>query len=400
MVFKRQRQAFTLVELLVVIAIIGILVGLLLPAVQAAREAARRMACSNNFHQIGLALHNYDTKFKQFPTEQGGTWSDGNTPQNMNNRHDLSFLVALLPDMEQQPLWEKISNPSIFNGVQYPPMGPAGWISNYEPWITEVPALRCPSDPGSGRPGYGRTNYAACMGDSVDFMHLGKVQIQNGAIRRVPANWYVNRANAANRGLFIPRTPTRLKEVLNFDGTSNTIACGEIATDLGDRDARTLPSWRNGGNAVRNNPLTCVPQISPERPNFWSDGTDGGVAPQLAGPAQGRGLRWAHAVTVYTECNTIRPPNTELCLQGGSNAGINAPGNATVSSRHAGGAHVLMADASVQFITDSIEAGDQSIPNVWLNGTGPSTVGSESPYGVWGALGTKRGGETIEGVFD
>src|SRR5918992_109087 len=92
-----QKRAFTLVELLVVIAIIGILVSLLLPAVQAAREASRRLQCSNNLKQLGLALHNYHDVFKKFPYLRGGR----NNPANRCG--DYHGVVSMFPYFEQLP---------------------------------------------------------------------------------------------------------------------------------------------------------------------------------------------------------------------------------------------------------------------------------------------------------
>ena len=109
------RRAFTLVELLVVIAIIGILIGLLLPAVQAAREAARRMKCTNNLKQIGIALHNYHDTNGKFPSAWRGYEAEevttgGETSLKLTSRAYVfgypgwSWSAAILPFMEQANL--------------------------------------------------------------------------------------------------------------------------------------------------------------------------------------------------------------------------------------------------------------------------------------------------------
>ncbi|SMP64417.1 prepilin-type N-terminal cleavage/methylation domain-containing protein/prepilin-type processing-associated H-X9-DG domain-containing protein [Neorhodopirellula lusitana] len=386
------RRGFTLVELLVVIAIIGVLVGLLLPAVQAAREAARRMSCSNNFKQIGLAIHNYHSAYKQLPTHGSGTQpladaagTDGGPwrawrSSNKGNRYRLSMLVGLTPFIEQQAIWEQISNPT----AGYPAMGPTPDVLAYDPWATSIPGFRCPSDPGTGLPSLGRTNYAACVGDSM-------IAANNGpwdGDRTVKDN--AEDARASNRGFFKPVDVSKFRDCL--DGLSNTIAAGEIATDLGDSDKRTV-GWRNNSDKsptwgqVRNNPTLCMDKTIPERPQFWDAHWTANV-----NSSQGRGYKWADFQPVYSQCMTILPPNRELC------GAYNSAGTtlvATMSSRHQGGVHVLMGDGAVKFITDSIEAGEQSHRQIYL-GKGE---GEQSPYGLWGALGTRAAKEVINEEF-
>ncbi len=411
----KRAGGFTLVELLVVIAIIGVLVGLLLPAVQAAREAARRMSCSNNFKQIGLAIHNYHSAYKQLPIHGAGTDSPGGSAPPFGssgptvnwwanyshaNAWRLSALVGLTPFFEQQSVWEQIvnpnsrdaSNPSTVYSPPWPPMGPVPSQARYIPWVTEIPTLRCPSDPGVGLPALGRTNYAACLGDSYYWSIQGPKQLNATTGKREANSGWSQHSRAAERGLFVLHSASKFRNVL--DGLSNTIAMGEIATDLGDRDIRTIADHEptQAINLIRDNPKWCADQgyIDPKRPQFWSQSIP------VWGVTNGRGYRWASHRMEMSGMHTILPPNAELCAQ-------RNPGGRTVcppSSRHQGGAHILMADGAVVFMTDSVEAGNSRSPMVWRNGSTvgpPSNVpGSPSPYGLWGALGTRASKETIE----
>ncbi|TWU60847.1 hypothetical protein Poly51_11280 [Rubripirellula tenax] len=428
---RNVRQGFTLVELLVVIAIIGVLVGLLLPAVQAAREAARRMSCSNNFKQIGLGLHNYHSAYKKLPQQMNGpSHMSGANPAWIHNQDQQSvmgqqsFLVAITPFIEQQAVWEQFANPFPIGNPPttiLPPFGPGSdndaWSNNglYTPYITELPTLRCPSDPGTGVPAQGRTNYAACMGDSPHRANSGpRGCAWNGSI----CLWLEGQdsgrsemSRASQRGVFVSRQQTGFRDIL--DGLSNTIACGEIVTDLGDRDARTSVGHAPGNGANNEDedgatasatsgavlPNACDINLDPLRPQFWAVGINSGAA--RAGATwtarYGRGYRWANGYPLFSGCNTIRPPNKAACNDRDDNwAPYIGEGTWPMGSRHQGGAHVLMADGAIKFVTDSIEAGDQTQRPVRLrNPVGTPQPGAQSPYGVWGALGTRANKETI-----
>jgi len=386
----RSRRGFTLVELLVVIAIIGVLVGLLLPAVQAAREAARRMQCGNNMKQIGLGLHNYHSSYQMFPAGQGGTTGPGNELNNSNRLNCM--LVGILPFIEQQPLWEQISNPFTAGGFTFSPMGPVparddaravGGGAVYRPWATQVNTYRCPSDP-IVFGGQGQTNYGSCFGDGI--------RMVGGYFDRGEAN--VPNDMGAKRGMFRTlrtlaginsnTSQSRFRDVL--DGTSNTVMIGELG--LANRKRGIIgyayqdPTGFDGPNdPAAQLPSACKagPHIDPNKPTRY---TGGGLG--------ARGRRWADGHLMLTGVTCVLPPNSPSCRISGTD---NRTGIFSVASYHKGGAHVVMGDGAVKFITDSIESGNMNAPSV-SNAPGFTPPGNESPYGLWGAMGSIDGAET------
>jgi prepilin-type N-terminal cleavage/methylation domain-containing protein len=149
------RRAFTLVELLVVIAIIGILVALLLPAIQAAREAARRIQCTNNMKQLGLAFLNYESTNKALPMAYSPNYTTklpvgtcpGSLPPGALFTNGLAHhfvLTFILPYIEQQALFDQIDlSLDWCSQVKSTKKGTV----NYDVVSKDIPDFLCPSAP-------------------------------------------------------------------------------------------------------------------------------------------------------------------------------------------------------------------------------------------------------------
>ena len=359
-------RGFTLVELLVVIAIIGILIGLLLPAVQAAREAARRMQCTNNLKQIMLAAQTYHDANHSFQPARGG--ADGGYGW-------VSHHVWILPYAEQAALYEELKAQKFPNAQS----NPSGLYKKGPTY------LLCPSDGNAKQPtawvnnAY-KTNYAGSWGDSI---------CQTDESSMTSRGFFPG-------GLYCPPTDSRHVVTRGIesitDGTSNTIAYSEMVT--ANAQGSTLVKGGIGyiagsGVVIPRNVLNLV--SSADR-NVLS----GSVC------TFERGDNYAHGSVSTTGFQTILPPNSPNARNYSSGNGQAGWGYGICSaqSNHSGGVNAAMVDGSVRFVSDTIDCGDMDAD---VNGSTYSTAtashGKEftgkSPFGVWGAMGSIDGGETI-----
>ena len=373
---------FTLVELLVVIAIIGVLIGILLPAVQSAREAARRSACTNKIKQVALAAINYAETKKSLPSRNGGTccWNNGandltKAVGSSNNAGRRSAFVELLPYMEEVAMYDKIEAGDVSNARG----GPYAY-SGFAPWNTAPSTLTCPDETASYRAA--GQNYAICLGDSVTFTH----NVTNATNPSV--------ASAAGRGLWnvgawinsTSSPPTRVNTGVKFrectDGLSKTILLSERMRGLTNSGSWTAITAPVAGAIAQVASISTAPSAC----LAVSDGTTYVGGTQLKTVW---GNMWTDGQAERVGFNTILPPNAPSC--GGANA--NADNTTAVlppTSGHPGGVNVAFGDGAVAFISDSIDTGNLGVPIA-------HTSAVPSPYGVWGALGTKAGGEGVSG---
>ena len=365
---KSKRQGFTLVELLVVIAIIGILIGLLLPAVQAAREAARRMQCTNNLKQLGLAAQNFHDSQKVLP--------DASYQTLLKKYSDVcgawgrySGLVVMLPYIEQSALYTV--------GIQNIEAGYSPWdTSDTMAWCQPVTAFFCPSD--------------------------GGTKINAGS--RQPTSYHLNRGDMTlnwdwneYRGAFGNGSQHQMTLADYADGTSNTLMFTEAVVG----SSKTLKKVKGGivllGGAFNNGHGTgwanfyFTPSVCAA-----TRGSNGDISNNYTVATttdQCIGQRWSDAQNPYTMVYTILPPNSPTCA-------VNGPEDCvitTASSNHSGGVNACFADGSVHFISDTIDAGNQNSDyyDVVPNKERPQDYGGATEYGVWGAMGSSSGGESV-----
>jgi prepilin-type N-terminal cleavage/methylation domain-containing protein len=303
----RKRRAFTLVELLVVIAIIGVLVALLLPAVQAAREAARRSSCQNKIHQLGIALHNFHDTHGKFPP---GAQNDvipipNNTGNTTTYIKGTSWIVFVLPYIEQMPLYQQYR----FDLTYSDPINAA--IGS-----TVISTLYCPSGPDPKKYFDGNTNlttavtthYYGVMGPA------GTTNPTPNVIGGITYNYTVG--DATSNGAWSAHGI--LSHYRDSPGSASTLRVVRLS-DVVDGSSNTLMV------AERSNQLP-LGQANDYR--TWIRGNNGGSG----------------------SCKCVSYPINSTFYNGSNNFN-----HISFGSNHPGGCHFALGDASVRFLSETVD---------------------------------------------
>ncbi len=312
-----RRTGFTLVELLVVIAIIGILIALLLPAVQAAREAARRAQCTNNLKQLSLAVHNYHDVHKAFPA--GAIWNGVGATAPEDARHaswGATWVVMLLPFIEQGALADQYDSRLVARTGNTSPLTANNLVTRQN-----LRAMICPSQSlvstrlTQDFDGFAKGNYAASVG-------------AGGLIRRASYN------DSNHRGCFsaVQQWGASFRDIR--DGTSNVIMLSEIQSVDNTGDDRGAWGWSTG-------------------PLFSGRAIGAGGQNRILTPNSKQYMDCSPYASNDTTNRVFNYRNDPDCT--GATAGVGARGE------HPGGVVAALGDASVRFISETIDQ------NIYLN---------------------------------
>ena len=312
-----RRTGFTLIELLVVIAIIAILISLLLPAVQQAREAARRSQCKNNIKQIGLALHNYHDTHGVFPYSTMGDASVDATSPNSPTTLGISGVnqrgwIHLLPFLDQASLYNKANFSGAFGGYNRGGATMAGDpATNGNGAVVSqlVQTFLCPSDPGDRFYRSSTANYVISAAAYSAGMYGAKTSYDFSVIRYSSSASLWGATGGATQRLFGPHSSSRIRDVT--DGTSNTVAVVEGTLDVKDGVGQTWGYTKWVGNGID--------------------------------------LAYGNGINFWVCCSWVTPPNADT--RAGRTGSWGVPG-----SNHTGGAHVLMTDGAVRFLSENISS--------------------------------------------
>jgi prepilin-type N-terminal cleavage/methylation domain-containing protein len=353
LVKKQRPSAFTLVELLVVIAIIGILVALLLPAIQAAREAARRAQCTNNLRNLSLAVLNYHDAKKYFPAP--ATVFDAKVEPLYGSRIFGSWAIDILPFIEEQPLYDSFTIDRltrVSDEVNRPARS------------KQLDLMLCPSDVGNTEPfsedggdwarcNYGLNAFQYWPNRGLNKVALGLATDANSEKMADYLDFNIGMGPFAIHGVAKPTMS--IKRVT--DGTTNTILLAEMRIGLSARDRRGV--WAMG--LCGSNYLCRHASNGVNAPNSCGSGEDDVDGAQWIIEDVGR-------ARMRAECMDAAKVDS---------------GQSVIRSVHPGGVFASLADGSVRFVSDFIEAG--SVGYGAYIGANPQDAKSEN-FGVWQRL--------------